>query len=91
MNYTELKYMLNDALKICTDAIKSCIPEDNVKSYIKSLNISSYVYLFAVGKAAFSMAKAASEVIGIKKGIVISKYGHIDGTIENNVNYIYRL
>ena len=79
--------MLNDALKICTDAIKSCIPEDNVKSYIKSLNLSSDVYLFAVGKAAFSMAKAASEVIGIKKGIVISKYGHIDGAIENVTTY----
>ena len=79
--------MLNDAKKICLDAIKDCIVEDNEISYLKTLNIRKNVYLLAVGKAAFSMAKAASKVIKIKKGIVITKYGHVDGKIKNTQIY----
>ena len=75
--------MLNDAKKICLGAIENCISSDNIKNYIRSLGIDKQVYMLAVGKAAFSMAKAASEVLSIKKGIVISKYGHITGSLEN--------
>ena len=75
--------MLNDAKKICLGAIKDCLVVDNVKKQLLSLDIKKEVYLLAVGKAAFSMAKGASEVINIKRGIVISKYGHIEGDIDN--------
>lgn len=75
--------MLNDAKKICLGAINDCLVVDNVKKQLLSLDIKKEVYLLAVGKAAFSMAKGASEVINIKRGIVISKYGHIEGDIDN--------
>ena len=74
--------MLNDAKTICFNAIKACLPDENVKKALKDLEIHQKVYLLAVGKAAFRMAKAASEVLDIERGIVISKYGHIEGTID---------
>ena len=69
--------MLNDARAICLNAIASCLPEEGVKKALKDLNIQKEVCLVSVGKAAFSMAKAASEVLKIKDGVLISKYGHI--------------
>ena len=74
--------MLNDAKTICFNAIKACLPDENVKKALKDLEIHQKVYLLAVGKAAFRMAKAASEVLDIERGIVISKYGHIEGKID---------
>ena len=79
--------MLNDAKKICQSAIKDCVVEDNVINYLETLDIKKDVYLLAVGKAAFSMAKAASRIIRIKKGIVITKYGHVKGKINNTEIY----
>lgn len=75
--------MLNDAKRICLNAIDSCLPEKAVLDALKTFNIEKDVYLLAVGKAAYKMAKAASEVLNIKKGYVISKYGHIQGKLNN--------
>ena len=43
------------------------------------------IYVVAIGKAAWTMAKAASDRLGnrIKKGIVITKYQHSKGSINN--------
>ncbi|MCR4632989.1 MAG: DUF4147 domain-containing protein [Erysipelotrichaceae bacterium] len=73
---------LNDAKQIALNAVASCLPEEGVKKALKDLQIDKDVYLLAVGKAAFSMAKAASEAVKIKEGIVITKYGHVGGQIE---------
>ena len=75
--------MLNDAKRICLNAIKKCLPQEAVKGILNKHSIEGSVYLVAVGKAAFSMAEAASKEINITKGIVISKYGHIKGDLNN--------
>lgn len=74
--------MLNDAKTICLNAIASCLPDESVKKALRDLDLKGNIYLVAVGKAAFSMAKAATESVDIVKGIVISKYGHIKGEID---------
>ena len=77
INWIMSRSMLNDARAICLNAIASCLPEEGVKKALKDLNIQKEVCLVSVGKAVFSMAKAASEVLKIKDGVLISKYGHI--------------
>ena len=79
--------MLSDAKKICLGAINDSLVQDNVINYLQTLDIKQNVYLLAIGKAAYDMAKAASEVINIKKGIVITKYGHSKGDIINTTIY----
>lgn len=75
--------MLNDAKTICLNSINKCLPQKAVKEALRNHVFNNDVYLVAVGKAAFSMALAAVEAIKIKRGIVISKYGHIKGDLEN--------
>lgn len=43
------------------------------------------IFVIAIGKAAWVMADTASKVLGkrITKGLVITKYGHLKGEIEN--------
>lgn len=79
--------MWNDVQQIAMNAIRSCLPEEGVKKALKDLDLKKEVCLVAVGKAAFSMAKAASEVLSIKEGILITKYGHIEGQIDHVACY----
>lgn len=74
--------MLSDAKKICLNAIESCLPDRAVKEALRRKKPEGDIYLVAVGKASFRMAKAACEMIPIKKGIVISKYNHIPEEID---------
>ena len=75
--------MWNDARQIAFNAVSCCLPQEGVKKALNDLHLNKEVYLVAVGKAAFSMAKAASEVLSIKDGVLISKYGHIEGKISH--------
>ena len=76
---------IRDSAKIMIDRIIA----DNMpqKSVINALEAHEFtgdkVYLVAIGKAAWTMAKAASEYLGdkIEKGIVITKYDHSQGEI----------
>ena len=79
--------MLNDALKICTGAIEACLPAQSVRNTLGKLRIEGDIYLVAVGKAAFAMAEAACEMLEIKRGIVLSKYDHIKGSLKNVDTY----
>lgn len=74
--------MLSDAKAICLEAINGCLPDEGVRAVLEDYKYDD-VYLLAAGKAAFSMAAAAAEKVKIRKGVVISKYGHIKGEIEN--------
>lgn len=75
---------LKDISKSFVDkTIKEILPENLVKTKLEELNITQEVYVLSIGKAAWRMAKAASEVLKVKKGIVITKYGHSFGDIEN--------
>ena len=79
--------MLSDAKTICLNAIESCLPDRAVKEALAQKTLKGDIYLVAVGKASFRMAKAACEMLDIRKGIVISKYGHIPGKIAKVETY----
>ena len=72
----------SDADKIIKDAISAVMPEQAVVRALENADLTGDVYIVAVGKAAYSMAKAASEHASYKKGIVITKYEHVKGDLE---------
>lgn len=79
-----MKNLREDAIRIINNSIESVLPDKAVKEEIEKLNFNDSVYLVAIGKAAWRMAKAAKDSLGdkIKDGIVITKYGHSKGKIE---------
>ena len=81
ISYITSRSMLNDAKTICLNAIRSCLPAEGVNRVLNMLDIDQEVYLVAVGKAAYAMAEEASKLLKIKKGILISKYGHVKRNI----------
>ena len=78
MNYK----LRRDADKIIKQAIGAVMPEEAVVRALSEADLPGNVYIVAVGKAAYSMAKAASEHVSYKKGIVITKYGHVKGELD---------
>ena len=75
---------INDALKIVDYSIAKELPNEAVKNILKDVNFSDgKVVLVAIGKAAYEMAKAATEIKHIDEGIVITKYDHIKSKLNN--------
>ena len=81
--------LMNKELRAVADniidaAIKAVLPDEAVKKTLKDRKFDGKVILVAVGKAAWQMAKAASDCLGdrINEGIVITKYGHVKEPIE---------
>ncbi len=72
-----------DAEAIARGAVSDMLPDLRVKQAVASLQFPGDVYLVAVGKAAWAMAEAASSVVSVKKGIVLTKYGHVSGPLGN--------
>lgn len=75
-----------DAYKIIDDAINSALPDTAVKKALQELEMpKGRLLLVSIGKAGWSMAKAASDVLGsrIDDGIVITKYDHSQGDLPN--------
>ena len=75
----------NDSRKIIESSIASCLPDSVVKKALGGfVSNSGKIILVSIGKAAWTMAKAASDTIGdrITSGIVITKYGHSKGSIS---------
>lgn len=73
-----------EADKIIKEAITKVLPDEAVKQALKNRKpINGKLYLVAVGKAAWQMSNAAANILEgqIKKGIVITKYGHVQGEI----------
>ena len=67
-----------------TDIIADNMPQKAVENALISHDFKgNKVYLAAIGKAAWTMTKAASDYLGdkIEKGVVITKYGHTQGDI----------
>lgn len=75
----------NHAQQIVQSAISEVMPDSAVKKALSGKRFTGRVVLVAAGKAAWSMARAAHEVLGsaIDTGIVITKYGHIMGPIAD--------
>ena len=81
MNTTLRKH----ADEIIREAIAAVQPDAAVRRALEDRDFPGRVLLVAAGKAAWQMAKAASDCLGdrIEKGVVVTKYGHVMGPIAN--------
>jgi len=73
-----MKSLREDALRIIEDSISSVLPERAVEQELRKLDLGDKIYLVAIGKAAWRMAKSAKDCLKdkVKGGVVITKYGH---------------
>ena len=71
--------------QIVKEAIAAVQPDAAVQRALQKMVFPGRVLLVAVGKAAWQMAKAASDALKsrIEKGVVVTKYGHVLGPIAN--------
>ena len=71
--------------QIVREAIAAVQPDAAVRRALSGLEFPGRVLLVAAGKAAWRMAKAASDCLGerIEAGVVVTKYGHVMGPIAN--------
>ena len=69
--------------QIVAEAIAAVLPDAAVRRALEPLAFPGRIYPVAAGKAAWQMAKAASECLGdrIEKGVVVTKYGHVSGPL----------
>ena len=74
-----------DAQIIIQEAIQSVLPKAAVGKALQDYALNEELFLVAIGKAAWKMAQATVEQLGprIRKGIVITKYHHGEGPIDN--------
>lgn len=81
----------SDLKKIAKQTIKNCQPQNAVKKQLRlflasdKLDAAKPIFLLAIGKAAWSMAEAANQILGkqINSGLVVTKYHHNQGKIGN--------
>ena len=59
------------------------MPQKSVQQALEGHRFSGNIYLIAIGKAAWTMAKAAADFLGDRlcQGLVITKYDHSQGAI----------
>ncbi len=78
-----------DADKIVRGAIRAVLPDRAVRRALERFEpAGGKIILVAAGKAAWRMAKAAVDALGaVDGGIVITKYGHIQGPIPGLACY----
>ncbi len=72
-----------DADYIISNTIQDNLPDIAVKRAIEQMKGCGNIYLVAIGKAAWHMARAARESLSgkIKDGVVITKYNHVEGAL----------
>ena len=77
--------MRADARSIADAAIRAVLPEPAVREALRGMAFPGRVVAVAIGKAAWRMARAARDALGtrIARGIVITKYGHAEGPIDD--------
>ena len=73
----------HDAQTIIKNVIADNMPQSAVLDALTQHQFKENIYIVAIGKAAWTMAKAASDFLGSKltKGIVITKCGHAQGDL----------
>ena len=79
------KQLRDHADQIVREAIAAVQPDAAVRRALEGRKFPGRVLLVAAGKAAWQMAKAASDCLGdrIENGVVVTKYGHVMGPIAN--------
>lgn len=75
--------MEQDAMRIIRASIDKVLPDEAVERALAQEMPQGDVTIFALGKAAWRMANAAQRVLGerVKRGFVLTKYGHSEGAI----------
>ena len=79
-----------DADAIISASLKACLPDEAVAKALKGRDFGSgRVVMVAAGKAAWQMAKAATDILGerLSEGVVVTKYNHVMGEIPHTVCY----
>lgn len=73
----------SDADEIIRQSIHAVLPDTAVARALEGVDFPGKIYLVAIGKAAWQMARAAVDNLPhpVESGIVITKYGHIGGKI----------
>ena len=79
------KQLRDHADQIVREAIAAVQPDAAVQRALEGRTFPGRVLLVAAGKAAWQMAKAASDCLGnrIENGVVVTKYNHVMGPIAN--------
>ncbi len=75
-----------EANQIIAEVLASVKPDAAVKRAMRNITFSKHVYVVAIGKAAWQMAAAAvtffkEHDISYEKGVVLTKYHHVMGSL----------
>lgn len=83
------KLLRRDAEAIVLAAIDAVRPDTAVRRALERIDGIGNIYLAAAGKAAWQMAAAAVQYLDrpVRKGIVLTKYGHVMGELPNVACY----
>ena len=75
--------MGRDAAEIFCEALLEMLPGEAVKRSLSGARLKDKIILVGIGKASWTMAKAASEELGerIVSGVIVTKYGHSGGPV----------
>ena len=77
-----MEWLRKDADAIISAGINAVLPDEAVKRALAKLKRpEGRLVLVAAGKAAWQMAKAASDMIDADAGIVVTKYDHVMGEL----------
>lgn len=80
------KNLREDVDIIINDLLIDINPYNKTIECLKNIHFSSgKTILISIGKAAWTMAKAVRDTIKIDNGVVITKYNHSKGDIENTM------
>lgn len=73
-----------EAERIIGKAIQAVLPDEAVRKALEGRKFGQgKLYMVAVGKAGWQMAKAAADILGdrLDAGVVVTKYDHVKGVI----------
>ena len=78
-----MQNIYNDAKQMIHTIIADNMPQQAVENALRSHTFTGNIYLIAIGKAAWTMAQAASGFLGdqLRQGIVVTKYEHSLGPL----------
>ena len=79
----------DDAEQIIRGAIHAVTPDEAVRRALEGKEFSGRIFIVAVGKAAWQMAKSTADVLHqpYAAGIVVTKYGHVKGKLPGFTCY----
>ena len=77
-----MEWLRRDADKIVSAGISAVMPDEAVRRALREMpQPQGKLILVATGKAAWQMAKAATDIVKADAGIVITKYDHVKGDL----------